>query len=1345
VTQYALSEGAPTPLGVRTEDDGVNVAVFSAHANAVFFCIFDEHDTEVARLPLPARTGDVFHGRIGGVAPGVHYGLRAAGPWDPAHGHRFNPTKLLVDPFATAIDRPFRLHASLFDGEALNASDSAPFMPKAIVEASDVVAAAQPRRFDWNRQVIYELHVRGFTMRHPAIPAEQRGTFAALAHPAAIAHLCRLGVSAVELMPTAAWIDERHLPALGLNNYWGYNPIALLAPDPRLAPGGWPEVAAAIGALHEAGIAVLLDIVLNHTGEGDYLGPTLSLRGLDNASCYRLLAGDRSRYVSDTGCGNTLALDHPFLVRLAMEALRTWAMRGGVDGFRLDLATTLGRRADGFDPGAPLFSAIAQDPVLSGRVIIAEPWDVGPGGYQFGAFPAAWGEWNGRYRDTVRRFWRSDRGTLGEMATRFAGSADVFATRNRPLTRSINFVTAHDGFTLADLVAHAGKHNEANGEGNRDGTDENFSWNNGIEGLTGDPTVRAARARDVRALLATLLLSRGTPMLSMGDERGRTQGGNNNAYTQDNALSWLDWESLDLALEQFTARLLRARLGCPALIGGQPLTGRPVDATGTPDVAWHLPDGRTPSPEDWQRPDNRTLIAALYAAGSRAAVVMHADTNSIEIVLPAPRVGRRWRCIIDSAAPQRDEPAGDPFPVGPRSVVLLVEEPGEGPRRRDALDELSRAAGIAPTWWDVSAREHRVRDDTRRALLAAMQLPAATPGDIADSLARLAANALAALPRALVFRAGQTATIPLGPALCSGWLTLVLENGETARFASPPEAPRNITLPPLPLGRHRLFLNARPEVACHLAIVPARCYLPLEFLARQRHFGIAAQLYSLRRLRDQGIGDFTTLARLAEQAAARGAAVIGLNPLHALYPTDRRRVSPYQPSHREFLDPIYIDVDGLPGDDSPGVDYPRVWAAKRRALKAAFAACPADDPAFTAFVTTGGDALRHFATFEAIADVQQSTHWQRWPEPLQHPNSAAVARFAVKHANEIRFHSFLQFLADKQLASASEVARQAGLRLGFYRDLAVGTAPDGAEAWCRQDALMQGVSVGAPPDLFSAQGQIWSLPPPDPFAMAREGYAGFASLLAANMRHAGALRIDHVMAIERLFVVPDGASARDGAYVSYPRQDLLGHLALESERAKCVVVGEDLGTVPPGLHEVLADANALSYRVLWFERDGTGFRPPARWPALAAACVSTHDLPTLAGWWSGADISERHALGILDAAAAKAALTQRAADKAKLIALLRKEKLLDIVALSGPMTPALAAAVHRLIAATPALLALVQADDLAGETLAINLPGTVHERANWSRRLRGDIASLFDGKIGAAVVAAVLAAGRATP
>ncbi|HEY4172240.1 MAG TPA: glycogen debranching enzyme GlgX, partial [Rhodopila sp.] len=431
--------GSPDTLGVIVVGDGIDVAVHAPDADAVAICLFDADDRETGRFRLPCRTGPVVHGHFAGVSVGTRYGLRAYGQWDPGNGHRFNPSKLLMDPWATAIDRPFRLDPRLFDREGPRPDDTAALVPKAIVGTPAVAAVGDRPVFDWDRQVVYELHVRGFTMTHPDIPPAIRGTFAGLAHPASIRHLARLGVSTVELMPSAAWVDERHLPPLNLSNYWGYNPIAFLAPDPRLAPGGWPEVRAAIDALHGAGINVILDAVLNHSGESDELGPTLSMRGLDNAGYYRL-AGDRSRYVDDAGCGNVLAMERPVVLRLAMDALRAWALYGGVDGFRLDLATTLGRRDTGFDPHAPFLSAVEQDPVLSRRVMIAEPWDIGPGGYQLGAFPPRWGEWNDRFRDSVRRFWRGDGGMLGAFTTRFAGSADVF--RGRPLSRGINFITA---------------------------------------------------------------------------------------------------------------------------------------------------------------------------------------------------------------------------------------------------------------------------------------------------------------------------------------------------------------------------------------------------------------------------------------------------------------------------------------------------------------------------------------------------------------------------------------------------------------------------------------------------------------------------------------------------------------------------------------------------------------------------------------------------------------------------------------------------------------------------------------------------------------------------------------
>ena len=613
---------AALPLGATLRAHGVEFAVDAAHATGVDVCVYDADGRhETARVPLPHRTGDVFHGLVPGLTAGARYGLRAHGPWAPHDGHRYNHAKLLVDPYATQLDRPFVLRPAMLgahpDGTR-DDRDSGHDVPKAVVtpaRSTDIgaaIAARQSRRIPAEHVVTYELHVKGFTQTHPEIPAPLRGTCAGLAHPAAIGHLVDLGVTTVEVMPLAAAVDEPHLARLGLRNYWGYSTIGWMAPDPRLAPGGMAEVRAMVDALHAAGLEVLLDVVFNHSGEGDAHGPTLSLRGLDNATYYRLVPGHRHRYVNDTGCGNTLALDRPPVLRLALDALRHWALEAGVDGFRYDLATTLGRGPHGFDADAPLLSAIAQDPLLRELRHVAEPWDVGPGGHRLGAFAPGWGEWNDRYRDAVRRFWRGAGEGLGELATRLAGSPDVFRGRHRRPADSVNFVASHDGFTLADLVAHVHKHNAANGEDNRDGSDHNLSWNHGVEGATDQPEILAARAQDVRALLATLLCSRGTPMLGMGDELGRSQGGNNNAYAQDNATAWVDWARADAALARFTAGCVAARRAHQALHADRWLTREAVRGD-LHDVDWRRPDGAPMQESDWNEGLVRTLCLVLTA------------------------------------------------------------------------------------------------------------------------------------------------------------------------------------------------------------------------------------------------------------------------------------------------------------------------------------------------------------------------------------------------------------------------------------------------------------------------------------------------------------------------------------------------------------------------------------------------------------------------------------------------------------------------------------------------------------------------------------------------------------
>lgn len=1377
-----METGRPEPLGARADAGGTNFAVYSASAEAIELCLFDAADREIARHVLPGRSGHVHHGYLPGVGPGARYGLRAHGPWDPARGLRFDPAKLLVDPYAEAIDRPFTLTPLLFahrpGGDSAHAErdsrDSAADVPKALVPGP---AASPARRLAHppapHETVIYELHVRGFTMTHPEIPEPLRGTVAGLAHPAAIAHLKALGVTTLELMPIWAKVDERHLVSLGLTNYWGYNPVLLMAPDPRLAPGGMPEVRATVDALHDAGFEVILDVVLNHTGEGDALGPTLSFRGLDNPTYYRL-ADDRSgTYVNDAGCGNVLALDHPPVLRLAMDALRHWMTAGGFDGFRFDLATTLARRLSGFDPTAPFFQAVGQDPLLRQARLIAEPWDIGPGGYRLGAMPTGWSEWNDRFRDTVRRFWRGDPRLIGEMATRLSGSADLFRPRFRAPSASLNFVTAHDGFTLADLVAYRDKHNTANGEQNRDGHNANYSWNHGVEGPTTDPVIRAARSRDVRNLLVTLLAARGLPMISMGDETGRTQGGNNNAYAQDNPVSWMDWEHVDRELLAFVGRLVGLRRAHPALGDDRFLTGLPIDSSAVPDVEWIAPTGLRMTAADWDRPDSHILIMALSSPActahpaDRVLVLLHAGDTPETVVLPPPLIGEAWRVAIDTSEALEGslQADGAELVIPPRTAMLLAETTAptpDLPRARhspgtDALVErVAVEAGIAAEWWDLKGQRHPVPSDTKRALLTALGIPADGAGALRDGLARIAASRdYRPLPTVLVSPAGDAVSVPIVAPnrLGLGRATLVLDeaNGDervislllsdlpaTTVVAADGRTvvQRTALLPALPIGEHRLTLDGT-DVTCRLIVTPRRCYLPDDLAyGTRRALGLGAHLYSVPRLGDRGIGDFTTLARLGALAGGAGVEMLGLNPLHALFNTDRDRASPYSPTDRRFLDPIYIDTDRLPGlaegspvtPSLPGgwVDYPRVWGEKRAALRAGFVAFSALPPVhplkteFESFVVRGGEGLMRFAKFEAIAAAHPHVPWQQWPLELHDPQDPDVTLFAESQGDLVPFTLYCQWVADRQLAEADRVARAGGLSFGFYRDLAVGCAPDGAEAWGGAGLYLPGVSVGAPPDPLAEQGQVWSLPPPNPLVMRRTGYAGFRELLSANMRHAGVLRIDHVMALTRLFLVPDGAKAMEGAYLSYPADDLLSIVALESQAARTIVIGEDLGTVPWGFGDKLAERAVLSYRVLFFEHSGIEFRRPHDYPVSAVACAGTHDLPTIIGWWEGLDIDLKLSLGII--ADGPAAHAERAADKAALIRALVAEELLPQSATAPGAADAIAPdiivdAVHTYVASTRSALAIVQIDDLTGETRPLNVPGTDRENPNWRRRL----------------------------
>lgn len=1323
-----IRPGDPEPLGLTLTPEGANVAVVS-RADAVDLLLFESDDDAPTRVfRLPGRLGDVWHGFVPDLREGARYAFAAHGENAPARGLRYDGAKRLVDPYALQIDRPFRP-----DGPT----------PLGLAVSPDPVYAPRALR-PWRDLTIYELNPRGFTARMESVPEALRGTLRGLAEPGAVAYLAELGVTAIELMPCAAWIDERHLPALKLENAWGYNPVCLMAPDPRLAPGGWADVAAATQALAAAGIETILDVVLNHTGESDEHGPTLSLRGLDDALYYRQRADAPGLYVNDAGTGNTLALDRPTPMRLALDALRAWAIYGGVSGFRFDLATTLARRDDGFDASSPFLAAIRQDPILRGLRMIAEPWDLGPGGYRLGAFPEGWGEWNDKYRDAARRFWRGDAGMVGQMATRLSGSQDAFA-RKSP-ARSINYVVAHDGFTLADLVAFAKKRNAANGENGRDGTDDNLSWNNGSEGASDDEAIRAARKRDQRAMLAALIFSRGAPMLAMGSETGHTQGGNNNAYAQP-ALNEIDWASADADLRGVAKTCLALRRAHPALHDDAFLTGAPAPGDVTPDAIWLRPDGAAMTGEDWSQA--RALIVALHAKDDRVLVALNPTHEAMTLTPPAPRGGFVWARAFDSSG---ETHALDALPA--RSVVLLAETPDVDHGRRVGVDDatvdrLAQAAGVAPVWHEISGERHVVSPQTKRAVLAALGLDATTANAAGDALRRLADEFdRRPLPYALTGRAGQpirlrvpgarpprlTATRegeakPIAPLSCEGarWHA---RDGRMVEGLL-------LTLPPQAEGEWEL---TRDDAASRAALlVTAPCRLP----QASRLGGLAAQLYSLRREGDRGVGDFTTLAQLMEGAGRAGLDVVGVNPLHALFSQEPERASPYSPSDRRRLDPLYVDLAKLGADfgldlrlddiaSTRHVDYPLLRAECRAGFARAFAALrdrlTSDDTLgcrHRAFVLQGGEALSRFALHQALAR-ELGEDWRRWPAPLRDAEPAAMAQSRQRLRAEIERVLFEQWAADTQLMEAARRGRDAGQRLGLYRDLAVGAAPDGAEAWANRSRLLPGLSIGAPPDPLGPLGQVWGLPPPDPLAARREAGRAFGALIADNMRHAGALRIDHALGLSRLFVVPEGANGAQGCYVAQPAEINFARLALESARADCLVVGEDLGTAPEGFHATLEEAAVLSYRVAWFERDARSFRPPESYPHLAAACVTTHDLPTLAGWWVGADIDERLILGLIDATQASSDHVVRAMDKRDFLAALREAGALDVyLDPNAPYDPRFAHAAHAFIAATPSLLALAQADDCLSEPVAVNLPGTDRERPNWRRRLGADIAAIL--------------------
>ncbi len=719
-----ITEGRPFPLGATWNGRGVNFALFSAHATKVQLCLFDDSgEIEIARVELPEYTDEIWHGFLPDARPGTNYGYRVHGPYEPEQGHRFNPNKLVMDPYAKAAVGQLKWGPEIFgyqleseDDTTFDERDSAAFIPKCrVVDPAFTWGGDRKPLTPWDQTVIYETHVRGFTKRHPAVPDDIKGTFRGLVVPKVIAHMKSVGITAVELLPVHMFVDDSYLQEKGLKNYWGYNTISFFAPARRYASVqdfAFSEFKEMVVRLHDSGLEIILDVVYNHTAEGNERGPTISFKGIDNASYYRLLPDQKRYYINDTGTGNTVNLSHPRVMQMVTDSLRYWVTEMHVDGFRFDLGTILAREPYGFDQESGFLKACSQDPILSEVKLIAEPWDCGPGGYQVGGFPPGWAEWNDKFRDTSRAFWKGDEGKLAEFASRLAGSADYFNRRGRQTWASVNFLTAHDGFTLNDTVSYNEKHNEANGENNNDGSSNNLSWNCGAEGPTDDPEVNAVRERQLRNMLATLMLSRGTPMLLAGDEFARTQDGNNNAYCQDNEISWLDWDiqKKGQSLTRFVSKLTGIRRRFPVLHRTRFLTAEWNEEIGVKDVTWLTPAGVEMTSEQWDDPsaksigvllDGRAQVSGIRRRGSDATLllVINAHHDTISFKLPEVVGGLSWSCLIDTNQPDLEDAPKFEFDsdylVTGRSLLLFNLELDRSYAQARAANPASSRPGVA--------------------------------------------------------------------------------------------------------------------------------------------------------------------------------------------------------------------------------------------------------------------------------------------------------------------------------------------------------------------------------------------------------------------------------------------------------------------------------------------------------------------------------------------------------------------------------------------------------------------------------------------------------------------------
>jgi len=1428
-----IKEGKPYPLGATWDGAGVNFALYSKHAKSVMLCFFDKDYKESLCIPIRNRTHYIWHCYVEGIRPGQLYGYRVDGPYDPENGFRFNPSKVLLDPYALAIGREliwseehfgYKFPYNFREKDNRNNADKA--ILGAIIDPAFSWGNDKQLDISWKDTIIYEAHVKGFTQLNPYVPEELRGTYLAFTTDEVIKYLKDLGITTIEFLPIQYSITEYHLYKQNKVNYWGYNPIAFFAPNPRYAydksvMGAINEFKTMVKVLHQAGFEVILDVVYNHTAEGDHTGPTLSFRGIDNLSYYRVYEEKKDLYVDFTGCGNTLNHQNHHVLQLVMDSLRYWITEMHVDGFRFDLASALARELYEVDRLTSFFAIIQQDPIISKVKLIAEPWDLGKDGYQVGNFPPGWSEWNGRYRDTVRRVINEFENNLSDFATRIAGSSDLYKKDDRKTYSSINFITCHDGFTLRDLVSYEKKHNEDNGLNNLDGSDVNYSRNYGIEGDTDDIKINLIRLKKQKLFLTTLFISQGVPMLLAGDELNRTQKGNNNAFCQDNEISYINWEENEYSqeLHTITKFLIQLRKQNEVFRRNEFFEGEEKKVMEVKDIYWIHKEGREMQEEDWH---NELCLGILLPSefgerfdfdtsleGDTFLILINFSNETIQFKIPEI-ITTRWKIIYSTdrhlfiTEETEDEiekmdhilqkiyknrsnhhfleemeiymsdglfyMPNEHIKINQYSIVILKADKNwkeahvKRKYRLKLLEILIHNLGIQKQYFDLMGREYNLSNSEIFMIIRAMHLPVKDLSSL-EVIYENYKNDLwfQGIQSSFVLSINQEKDLELTiPETIKKFKIQIKDKNQATVFEKEIEDYPIIEshtiafskFKKLKLIKTKINLNFQFDVGYYdiyvlhnseiyskgkLMITPEKAYNDDKI-----YTGVWVQLYALRSSTNMGVGDFGDLKKLALILKKYRYNIIGLSPLHYVL-NQENMVSPYFPASRLMINPIYIDIFSIEEfhksknaikkwkayvdvfeqeKNSKVINYSLIYKIKKEIIYEIYKDFIIENnknDLYKKFIKYKEN--NHLLFFHALYETANDVFGKiKIPGELYKLDSEFQKQFIQEYQDKIEFYSFIFYLAEQQFLNLVEELKKEGIYL--YLDLAVGCAPDQIEHIYFDNnysyLFSKTARAGAPPDQFSPNGQDWGIIVFNPFILKKFHYEPFILLLRRNLFNHTFLRIDHVMWLYRLYWIVREGSEKTATYVRYPEKDFFGILSLESHLNKGIIIGEDLGTVPEEVRNILEEKSILSWKVFYFEKINDEFIDPNSYPLNCVATINTHDLPTLAGYWLGKDIEEKFKIGILTEQEAKKLLEIRNKERNKIIEMFNKKQYFKD---KEPLTEdsifdsEIVYYFYRLLSETPSKIVLASIYDMMGESDQPNMPGTVNEYPNWRLRL----------------------------